>query len=146
MIRDQIIEKCVSSKLRVQLLREADLTLERALMIARASENATRQAQAMESAQSQTEILNRIQPPRKPRYGRRSTEESNNKAPYDPRGQTSTVCYCCGSSAHRTKGPKCRRRHDLRSVTTHETQSRQNTPPQQSESSDDEHMFCPRHG
>ena len=48
MIRDQIVDKCLSHRLRCSLLRENDLTLASALNIARSMEDADRQAEQME--------------------------------------------------------------------------------------------------
>ncbi|MBN3277282.1 ZMYM1 protein, partial [Polyodon spathula] len=49
-IRDQVIDTCLSSRLRRRLLRESDLTLDKALTIARAQEASEHQASHMESS------------------------------------------------------------------------------------------------
>ena len=49
MVRDQIVDKCLSHRLRCHLLREQSLTLESALTIARSMEDADRQADLMEN-------------------------------------------------------------------------------------------------
>lgn len=47
-LRDQVIEKCCSKKLRVRFLREPDLTLDKILLIARAHEAAEDHARQIE--------------------------------------------------------------------------------------------------
>ncbi len=49
MIRDQVIEQCLSSRLRRRLLREPELTLEKTIEIGRSFEASERQASQMEA-------------------------------------------------------------------------------------------------
>ena len=49
MIRDQIIEQCLSTRLRQRLLREPDLTLEKTMAIGRSFEASERQASQIEA-------------------------------------------------------------------------------------------------
>jgi hypothetical protein len=60
-IRDQVIEKCLSNRLRIKLLEKgADLTLERLQTIARAIEASTMQAESIASSNT-THGVNRVQ-------------------------------------------------------------------------------------
>ncbi len=56
MIRDQVLEKCHSTRLRRRLLREEDLTLDVILRIARALEASDRQAKQIEDAKTSESI------------------------------------------------------------------------------------------
>ena len=53
-IRDQIVEKCSSGRLRRRLLRETDLTLDTLIQIAKLFESSERQADQIEKPENQT--------------------------------------------------------------------------------------------
>ena len=57
-IRDQIIDKCISKKLRRRLLCESELTLQTAKKIARSMETSDKQAKTMENDQLSTAVVN----------------------------------------------------------------------------------------
>ena len=100
MIRDQIIEQCLSSRLRRRLLREPELTLEKTIEIGRSFAASERQASQMEADSLKTTNSN---------LGVNAIR-SQNKAPTFPAsttGRSSIVCYCCGNAGHRAKDPRC---------------------------------------
>ena len=102
MIRDQIIEQCLSSRLRRRLLREPELTLEKTIEIGRSFEASERQASQMEADSLKTTESN---------LGVNAIR-SQNKVPTFPAsttqtGRSSIVCYCCGNAGHRAKDPRC---------------------------------------
>ena len=103
MIRDQIIEQCLSTSLRRRLLREPDLTLEKTITIGRSFEASERQASQMEADSLKPTNLevNAIQ-----------SQEKSPRFPGAPTKQTSSfrsslTCYCCGNVGHRAKDPRC---------------------------------------
>lgn len=93
MIRDQVIEKCISHRLRRKLLEIKDLTLEKLRQTAQAMEFADYQAQVMEgkdpqqSSENQTSSVNRIQ--------------------HKNKHMTNPICYACGRRGHIKKDPGC---------------------------------------
>jgi len=113
MIRDQIVDKCVSNSLRRRLLREGTLTLDKCLEIARAVEAADLHASKIESATGQSPgQVNRIveenskeQPSRNSTW--RDTRSQRNGRNVNTPGNTRSVCYCCGRPGHRAKDPSC---------------------------------------
>ena len=103
MIRDQIIEQCLSTSLRQRLLREPDLTLEKTITIGRSFEASERQASQMEADSLKPTNLevNAIQ-----------SQEKSPRFPGAPTKQTSSfrsslTCYCCSNVGHRAKDPRC---------------------------------------
>ena len=60
MIRDQVIEKCYSHRLRRKLLETPNVTLVRVQELALSVENSERQARTMENHDSGTEAVNRV--------------------------------------------------------------------------------------
>ena len=103
MIRDQMIDRCHSHRLRCSLLREPQLTLETALSIARSIEDADRQAEGIEGAATAAPtpdgVLQAVRESRTPREAPRARP-----APA-PAGRTSqpyqVKCFRCGRSNHR---------------------------------------------
>ena len=103
MIRDQMIDRCHSHRLRYSLLRESGLTLETALSIARSIEDADRQAEGIEggaaAAPAPADVLQAVREERTPREVPRARP-----APA-PAGRTSqpyqVKCFRCGRSNHR---------------------------------------------
>ena len=100
MIRDQIIEQCLSTSLRRRLLREPDLTLEKTITIGRSFEASERQASQMEADSLKPTNLevNAIQ-----------SQEKSPRFPGAPTKQTSSfrsslTCYCCGNIERKILG------------------------------------------
>ena len=90
-IRDQVIDKCKSHRLRKKLLETGrNLTLERAQDIARAMETAERQATMIEN-DFRGESVNAL-----------------NKNVYTPTGNRWGKCYRCGEEGHFGRDPECR--------------------------------------
>ena len=92
MVRDQIVDKCLSHRLRCHLLREQSLTLESALTIARSMEDADRQAEAMEDRAAEDHAACAVAASRP---GRRT---STRGAPDQAEGRTR--CFRCGRGNH----------------------------------------------
>jgi hypothetical protein len=114
MIRDQVLEKCHSTRLRRRLLREEDLTLDVILRIARALEASDRQAKQIEDAKTSESIGEQssayaIQSgPRASQVASPATKSDQERQNPPPNTQHSNlVCYCCGRRGHRAKDPSC---------------------------------------
>ena len=114
MIRDQVLEKCHSTRLRRRLLREEDLTLDVILRIARALEASDRQAKQIEDAKTSESIGEQssayaIQSgPRASQIASPATKSDQERQNPPPNTQHSNlVCYCCGRRGHRAKDPSC---------------------------------------
>lgn len=85
-LRDQVLEKCRSTTLRLKLLEQGtNLTLEKVLEISRILEMSTHQAELMESNNKPLEV---------------------NKLKVK-HGQGSVQCYRCGSSTHKAYDKNC---------------------------------------
>ena len=109
MIRDQVVDKCYSTKLRRRLLQEPSLTLDKVVTLGRALEMAQRQATAIEStctsASAGREQLNAVRKRQNPQGLRRNIQQTHR---YRDSGETGgKPCYCCGKSGHRAKSPSC---------------------------------------
>ena len=89
-IRDQIIDKCVSNELRRKLLESENLTLDTAIKTARAHEAVDRQARVMERREGD---INSIKPKTK-------------KEVVKP-GVSAKTCFACGGEGHFAKDKKC---------------------------------------
>ena len=115
MIRDQLIDRCHSHRLRCNLLREQNLTLETALSIARSIESADRQADVIEGAagaapaSAPVDVLQAVREDRASRKAPRG-------GPAPPAGRSTqphqVKCFRCGRSNHRADdcvavGRKC---------------------------------------
>lgn len=116
-IRDQVVDKCTSKKLREKLLSEANLTLKKTLELAQAREASMLQAQQMEDDDKTFSLksLNKSLPPRQSE-GRPRVSNSHrySRAPPLPQsGGTLPQCGRCGRKGHRsseclcTKGKTC---------------------------------------
>ena len=91
MIRDQIVDKCLSHRLRCHLLREQGLTLESALTIARSMEDADRQADLMEDRTAEDHAARAVtasRPDRRPAAG--ASDQSDGRV----------KCFRCGKGNH----------------------------------------------
>lgn len=102
-IRDQLIEKCVSQRLRRKLLERDNPTLEQCLQVAQSLETSESQAHSM------SETVNKVQ------YNSRKQVKNDTKggATFNDRAR---MCYACGRIGHiRTdkscpaRGKKCRK-------------------------------------
>jgi hypothetical protein len=60
MIRDQIVEKCYSKKLKERLLQQDTLDLNKAVRIAKTTESAEQEVQLMTGTKENPIILNRL--------------------------------------------------------------------------------------
>ena len=117
MIRDQVLEKCYSTRSRRRLLREETLTLDVILRIARALEASDRQAQQIEGIKNSESDAEKssayvIQPrsntntSREFRSERPATSPQRQDSPSDDR-LPKRACYCCGPDGHRAKDASC---------------------------------------
>ena len=110
MIRDQLIDRCHSHRLRCSLLRETNLTLETALSIARSTENADRQSDVIEgaTASAPADLLQAVREDRTARGAARAGPTATDRS---ARPQQ-VKCFRCGRSGHRpddciAAGRKC---------------------------------------
>lgn len=106
MIRDQVVDKCRSQRLRRRLLREENLTLEIIQSLARAMEAADTQAQQIEakSTPHQTQMVQAVST--KKRY------PSQPRPPDDSQGKPGArVCYRCGKPGHLARECRCSKGH-----------------------------------
>ena len=95
-IRDQVIEKCRSHKLRVKLLEKGhDLTLENLRLIASTVERVQDQAKQMEGQSPMVESVHRVT-----NKGARPKSQPRQNA--KPKG-----CFRCGKVGHFAKDPSC---------------------------------------
>ena len=96
MIRDQVLEKCSSHRLRRKLLEMRDLTLDLLRRTAQTIEFSEKQALMMEGKESQTlspESVNRIQDSRHRNKSAKKTSD--------------VMCYACGRRGHMKRDPNC---------------------------------------
>ena len=118
MIRNQVLEKCYSTRLRRRLLREETLTLDVILRIARALEASDRQAQQIEGTKNSESDAEKssayvIQPQsntntsREFRSERPAASPQRQDSPSDDR-LPKRACYCCGRDGHRAKDASCK--------------------------------------
>ena len=100
MIRDQVVESCNSHSLRRKLLRERELTLQRAQDIARADEAADRHATKMEGSRPKTDTQTR-------HSVNKVTYKQNNAQTNKPK---QSLCWRCNAPGHFSK--ECERSKD----------------------------------
>ncbi|XP_064653072.1 uncharacterized protein K02A2.6-like [Lineus longissimus] len=116
-IRDQVIDKCKSSKLRRKLLEKVDLTLKQAQDLARALEAVDYQMKSMDlgtsekadsGASSSADSVNRVS------HSSKRGSASGGKPKHDYRGpkggqkgQKKGKCYRCGNEGHFGKDDCC---------------------------------------
>ena len=89
-LRDQIIDKCMSNELRRKLLESDNLTLDIAIKTARAHEAVERQARVMERREGE---INSIKP--------KSVKEGVKP------GVSAKTCFACGGKGHFAKDKRC---------------------------------------
>ena len=92
MIRDQVIEKCYSHRLRRKLLETPNFTLQHLQEMALSLENSERQARTMENHESGSETVNRLRPRQK-------------EGSYSASSKKTASCWACGSTKHFKKDP-----------------------------------------
>ena len=126
-LRDQLIEKTCSPKLRQRLLMEGSaLTLDKSLTIAETLESSEREAQAMErpvvfpgagaASQVPVQAVHQQQRPKQSRQGRRGGRPSGpplqqrqqpQRQQQQPTAGGVVVCWGCGRQGHRRGDPGC---------------------------------------
>jgi hypothetical protein len=105
-IRDEVVEKCSSGKLRRRLLREPELTLANCIQISKHFQVSERQASQMEmlmlsSASHSEDAASTVDA-----YSLQSTCSSCDLG--QPRGNAvGLTCFCCGLLGHKAKDPSC---------------------------------------
>ena len=98
-IRDQIIDNCISQKLRTKLLAVADLTLPRTLELAQAMEASESQSRQISSNNNYTSVYSVKQTGSGQSKGRRQHNNESYSCP--KKSQTSsTQCARCGIKGH----------------------------------------------
>jgi hypothetical protein len=161
-IRDQVVEKCSSGKLRRRLLREPELTLANCIQISKQFQSSERQASQKEMRTLSSESHSQDSASAVDVYSLQSTRSSRDLG--QPRGNNvGLTCFCCGFSSHKAKDPSCpangkscnkcgKPGHFGRvcksSTKANAPQSRSSnvhfmTPRVDNESSDDEYLFTP---
>lgn len=96
-IRDQVIEKCLSNRLRTKLLEKgAGLILSQLQTVARAMETSTTQAESIASSNTAHEV-NRVQ------HRREKRKQQRNQTSKDQEKR----CYRCDSLGHLSSDEKC---------------------------------------
>ena len=100
-IRDQLIDKCKSDVLRMQLLEKRDVTLVNALEIARAKEAAEKQATKMVTNKVSQAEVNIVHSKAKP-YPKQQKESHGKKG----------KCFRCGREGHYAKDKDCPARNE----------------------------------
>ena len=96
-IRDQVIEKCFSHKLRLKLLEKGkDLKLDKVLELSRAMEQAEAQASAIEGMKPEVNKLSNV----KKSYSGFSGKPKTMTNP-------GVKCFSCGHEGHRAKDSRC---------------------------------------
>ena len=105
-IRDQLIEKCLDSKLRRKFLEKENATLKDLQDVARAYEAVNEQMKSMESSSHSVNALNHK--PRSSEQGKRNANWSSHKPAqkgYDTKD--TKRCYNCNNSGHFAKDAVC---------------------------------------
>ncbi|XP_060078270.1 uncharacterized protein LOC132557761 [Ylistrum balloti] len=99
-IRDQVIEKCRSHKLRQRLLEKGHkLTLDQLRMMASTLEQAETQAKKMESHQG---TLNRVS-----LSSHGAAKQGHAKRTHEHKPKTDMKCYRCDREGHLSRDPQC---------------------------------------
>ena len=107
MIRDQLVDKCHSKDLRRRFLRETDLTLDKALSIARAIEASNRNAALMESTDRAPVNTLRTSSHRSNKFQARPKPKPRSNGDALRASSATPVCFCCSSVGHKAKDPSC---------------------------------------
>ncbi|XP_062568299.1 uncharacterized protein K02A2.6-like [Saccostrea cucullata] len=151
-IRDQIVEKCRSSKLRKRLLKEKELTLKSAMDIARAGEIVNEQADRFKGSETfSSSDVNTVRPSvshRKQYVSEKSSQKDATcfrcgRKGHIARNCTITkdkTCNKCGKKGHFAK--VCKTKSDTPRTRPGKDRSTKHVHLVQSESSDDEFAFA----
>ena len=101
-IRDQLIEKTNSERIRERLLTEPSLTLQSALVIARQLESAVRDARSLDSRSSVCAVGYS-----KSKHSHKNTRKKNFSKQAHGESQA-LVCYRCGLKGHKANDVNCK--------------------------------------
>ncbi|KAJ8034400.1 hypothetical protein HOLleu_21220 [Holothuria leucospilota] len=101
MIRDQIIEKTATPRVRERLLMEKDLKLNGAIETAKCIENAMKEAKAIGNSLTKETLEQDVY---------RLTSRGNKPNVTKTGTKTKRVCYRCGSTQHIASDPNCKAR------------------------------------
>ncbi|XP_069133441.1 uncharacterized protein [Argopecten irradians] len=105
MIRDQIIEKCSSSRLRRKLLERRNVTLDHIRELANAFEAAQREATSMETHETVRKV------------SAKDTEKKRQRSGYQSKkSEDSRTCFACGYSGHLKSDPSCPAKTSVKSI------------------------------
>ena len=102
MIRDQVVEKTNSTKIRERLLMEKELTLQKTQEMGRRIEKAIQEAKTLTEGNLQTEKVNKIA-----KTYRRPPKSEATSTRHQPATSSNTSCYRCGSQAHLANDREC---------------------------------------
>ena len=105
-VRDQVVEKCPSSKLRRRLLREAHLTLTNCLQIAKQFQASEGHATQMEMRASSSTSESQETASAVDAYRLQSTHPGRNHQQI-PSGPVLSKCFCCGLLGNKVKDSSC---------------------------------------
>ena len=108
MIRDQLVEKTNSCRVRDRLLLVRNLTLTKAIEVARQTEQAIKEAKSLTSSSSDMKGDTVQQVRVRPNTARKAYY--NFKRP-DKKHEQQFACYRCGSKEHKANNDKCPARH-----------------------------------
>ena len=103
-VRDQIVEKCSSSKLRRRLLKEAELTLTNCLQIAKQFQASERHASQMEMHAHSSTSQGQEAASTVDAYSLQNTRPGRNLQ-QPSSGQVPAKCFCCGLLGYKAKDP-----------------------------------------
>ncbi|XP_033097313.1 uncharacterized protein K02A2.6-like [Anneissia japonica] len=101
MLRDQLVEKTNSSKIRTRLLTETDVKLDKAIKLARQCETAMKEAKSMSGGDTHT--CSEVKYKAKPRGAKAEFKKEKQR----PRPNSNAKCYRCGSPQHLANSPGC---------------------------------------
>ncbi|XP_033114101.1 uncharacterized protein K02A2.6-like [Anneissia japonica] len=101
MLRDQLVEKTNSSKIRTRLLTETDVKLDKAIKLARQCETAMKEAKSMSGGDTHT--CSEVKYKAKPRGAKAEFKKEKQR----PRPNSNAKCYRCGSPQHLANSPEC---------------------------------------
>lgn len=113
MIRDQLVEKTNSTRIRERLLLENELTLQKAITLASQIETVLAEAQAM-TKKGTDAVVGAVQGTtfrsgrrRKPTHQQRTDSRSTPKQNESAHAATGKKCYRCGSTSHLANHSTC---------------------------------------
>lgn len=116
-IRDQLVEKTTSDRIRERLLIEPALTLQTALTIARQIESAVRDARVIDASTSAHESVNVVgaqsQPSYKKQQQKRKQHGPRQQTVSRPNTNTTVECFRCGNKYHKANDPTCKAREAI---------------------------------